>query len=181
MHPANLRTAAAAGLVLAALLGPSASISAEKRMSVSFSQGERNGVCMVGFKGPAAPGGETPLTLQITYRVKDGNVGATLLTSNWKRAQDADPEENFQMTLVFDTGRTSPARSGGYDSGFNDTAWAGWGAGAASDDVMRLLEKARTARVLFDGMDIGPFDMQMAGLAHNTLNSCAERVRAAAQ
>jgi hypothetical protein len=171
-----LRAPALAALLLAAAIAPAANA---ETASMSFSQGERNGVCMVGFKGPNAPGTENQMTLQFTYRVKDGNIGASILVNSWERAQNADPEKNIPMTLVFDTGKSAPARSGGYESGFNDSAWAGWGAGAASDKLYALMDGAKTVRVLFDGMDLGPFDLQYKGLAHSVLKSCAGRVRAA--
>ncbi|MBI1408103.1 MAG: hypothetical protein GC145_18475 [Caulobacter sp.] len=172
-----LRAPALAALLLAAAMAPTANAATA---NMSFSQGERNGVCMVGFKGPNAPGTESQMTLQFTYRVKDGNVGATILVNGWERAQEADPEKNIPMTLVFDTGKSAPARSGGYDSGFNDSAWAGWGAGEASYKLYALMDGASTVRVLFDGMDLGPFDLQFKGIAHSVLKTCADRVRAAA-
>ena len=141
-----------------------------------FTPSERNGVCYVEFPGAKLPGTDTPFAIEFSYRVRDGNLGATIKVNGWDKAQKADPEKKIPMTLVFDTGSTLPSRSGGYESGFNDTAWAGWGP-EPSVPVFALMEKAKTVTVKFDGMTLGPVDLQMKGLAHTSLSMCAERVR----
>lgn len=148
------------------------------QVNATFSQNSRNGICYFSVEGPNAPGTDKPTTLEFSYRVRDGNLGAAVLVNGWPRAQAADPDKSIPMTLVFDTGKPGPSRSGGYASGFNDRAWAGWGPGPLSDVVLAPMKIAKTVRVEFDGMKLGPFDLQMKGLAHVSLTQCAERVRA---
>ena len=171
MRALLMAAVAASGLIV---LAPPASA----QTHFQFTPSERNGVCYVEFPGPNLPGEDKPFALEFSYRVRDGNLGATIKVNGWDKAQKADPEKKIPMTLVFDTGATLPSRSGGYDSGFNDTAWAGWGP-EPSVPVFALMEKAKTVTVKFDGMTLGPVDLQMKGLAHVSLSQCAERVRAA--
>ena len=144
----------------------------------NFEPSSRNGVCMVTFPGGTLPGGDTPYRLQFSYRVRDGNFGASILVNGWDKAQaEAQSETNRPMTLVFGPGKETTSRSGGYSSGFNDEAWGGWGAGAGSDAAFAMLSGAQSVRVKFDGQDFGTVDLQMKGLAHVSLTQCAERVR----
>jgi hypothetical protein len=144
----------------------------------NFEPSSRNGVCMVAFPGATLPGSDTPYRLQFSYRVRDGNFGATIQVNGWQKAQaEANSETKRPMTLVFGPGKETTSRSGGYSSGFNDEAWAGWGPGAGSDAAFALLSGAKTVRVKFDNQDFGTVDLQMKGLAHVSLSQCAERVR----
>ncbi|MDB5469587.1 MAG: hypothetical protein JWR84_1147 [Caulobacter sp.] len=163
--------AAAAILGLTALAPP-----ASAATQYQFTPSERNGVCYVEFPGPNLPGEDKPFSIEFSYRVRDGNLGVTIKVNGWDKAQKADPEKKIPMTLVMDTGTTAPSRSGGYESGFNDTAWAGWGP-EPSAPVFALLQKAKTVSVKFDGMTLGPVDLQMKGLAYTSLNMCADEVR----
>lgn len=166
---------AVAGLGLIALTCMAMPSAAAAQTNFQFTPSERNGVCYVEFPGPNLPGSDKPFALEFSYRVRDGNFGATVKVNGWDKAQGADPEKKIPMTLVMDTGTTLPSRAGGYDSGFNDTAWGGWGP-EPSAPVFALLEKAKTVTVKFDGMTLGPVDLQMKGLAHTSLSMCAERV-----
>ncbi|MCW3849211.1 hypothetical protein OF829_18390 [Sphingomonas sp. LB-2] len=148
------------------------------QVNVNFSQNSRNGVCYFSVGGPNAPGTDKPMTLEFSYRVRDGNLGASIKVNGWERVQKANPDTTYPMTVVLDTGKSKPSRSGGYQSGFNDTIWAGWGPGELSTPLLDLLKGAKTARVEVDGMKLGPFDLQMKGLAYVSLTQCAERVRA---
>jgi hypothetical protein len=161
--------------VPAALLAASPAFA---QVNVTFQANSRNGVCYFTVGGPNAPGTDKPMSLEFSYRVRDGNMGASILVNGWPRAQQADPEASFPVTVVLDTGKTKPSRSGGYASGFNDRIWSGWGPGELSAPLLELLKGARTARVEVDGMKLGPFDLQMKGLAHVSLTQCAERVKA---
>ena len=168
-------------IVLAIILaaGSAAGAAAQARKNFVFTPSSRNGVCMVTFPGATLPGGDKPYELQFSYRVRDGNFGAAMLVNGWDKAQaEAQSEEKRVMTLVFDTGKTTTSRSGGYSSGFNDQAWGGWGPGAGSDAAYAMLADATRVKVKFDGQDFGTVDLQMKSLAHTSLSSCAERVRA---
>ena len=147
------------------------------QINASFSQNSRNGVCYFSVQGPNAPGTDKPMRLEFSYRVRDGNLGAAILVNGWAKAQEADPDKTVNVTLILDSGKTAPSRSGGYASGFNDRLWAGWGA-ENSPPIMELLKTAKVARLEADGMKFGPFDLQIKGLAHVSLTQCAERVRA---
>jgi hypothetical protein len=163
-------------LVTAAALLSSAPALAQKQYE--FEPSSRNGVCMVTFPGGTLPGTDTPYRLQFSYRVRDGNFGASILVNGWDKAQaEADSETVRPMTLVFGPGKETTSRSGGYSSGFNDEAWGGWGAGAGSDSAFAMLAGAQSVRIKFDGQDFGAVDLQMKGLAHVSLSQCAERVR----
>ncbi|RYD59778.1 MAG: hypothetical protein EOP60_01310 [Sphingomonadales bacterium] len=151
---------------------------AAAQVNVKFSANSRNGVCYFGVFGGNAPGTDKPMELEFSYRVRDGNMGAVIKVNGWDRVQKADPEAKYPMTVVFDTGRTNPSRSGGYSSGFEDTIWGGWGPGELSSPLLELMRTGKTARVEVDGMKLGPFDLQMKSLGHTSLTDCAERVRA---
>lgn len=148
--------------------------------NLKFSQNSRNGVCYFSVDGPNAPGTDKPMTLEFSYRVRDGNMGVGVLVNGWPRAQQADADATHPVTMIFDSGKTVPSRSGGYASGYNDRVWGGWGP-ENSPPVFELTKKAKTARVEVDGMKLGPFDLQMKGLAHISLSECAERVKAGGQ
>lgn len=163
--------AAVAGLGLIGL-APAASAATVYQ----FTPSEKNGVCYVEFPGANLPGADKPFAIEFSYKVSTGNLGVTIKVNGWDKAQQADPEKKIPMTLVFDTGTSAPSRSGGYDSGFNDTAWAGFGP-EPSVPVFALMEKAKTVTVKFDGMTLGPVDLQMKGLAHTSLSMCADEVR----
>lgn len=166
------------GAVPAALLAAAPAFAQNAPLNVSFSANSRNGVCYFSVEGPNAPETQQPMTLEFSYRVRDGNMGATIKVSGWDRVQKADADKTYPMTIVLDTGKTKPSRSGGYESGFNDTIWSGFGPGDLSAPLLDLLKGARTARVQVDGMTLGPFDLQMKGLAYISLTQCADRVRA---
>lgn len=164
-----LKGAGVAALLLAA--------PAFAQVNATFSQNSRNGVCYFSVQGPNAPGTDKPMTLEFSYRVRDGNLGAAILVNGWPKAQGANPETVVNVTLMTDSGKTGPSRSGGYASGFNDRLWAGWGA-ENSPPIMEILKKAKTARLEADGMKFGPFDLQIKGLAFTSLTQCADRVKA---
>jgi hypothetical protein len=174
-----MRTHALIATLLPALILAAFPAEAQPRKSFVFTPSSRNGVCMVSFPGTHLPGSDKPYQLQFSYRVRDGNFGVSLLVNGWDKAQaNADSETVRPMTLVFDSGKSTTSRSGGYSSGFNDEAWAGWGAGAGSDAAFAMLPAATSVKVKFDGADFGTVDLQMKGLAHVSLTQCAERVKA---
>jgi len=170
-----MRTSTRIFAAAAALLAATPAV-AQKQYN--FEPSSRNGICMVTFPGRTLPGSDTPYQLQFSYRVRDGNFGASILVNGWEKAQaEANSETKRPMTLIFGPGKETTSRSGGYSSGFNDQAWAGWGAGAGSDAAFAMLSGAESVRVKFDGQDFGAVDLQMKGLAHVSLSQCAERVR----
>jgi hypothetical protein len=174
----RIHARAVAAVLMPVLLSGAVPSAAQQRMNFNFTPSSRNGVCMVTFPGGRVPGGDTPYALQLSYRVSDGNFGAAVQVNGWAKAQaNADNEVKRPMTLVFDTGKTTISRSGGYSSGFNDQAWGGWGAGPGSDAAFAMLAEAKSVRVKFDGQDFGSVDLQMKRLAHSSLSQCADRLR----
>ena len=167
----GVKIAAAPALLLAA--SP-----AFAQTNVTYQANSRNGICYFTVAGPNAPGTDKPMSLEFSYRVRDGNMGAKIMVNGWDRVQQANPDTTYPVTVVLDSGRTKPSRSGGYSSGFNDSIWSGWGPGELSAPLLELLKTARTARVEVDGMKLGPFDLQMKGLGYVSLTQCAERVKA---
>lgn len=169
------------GLLLIALLLPVNSIAQiGKRLDLKFSTSRYRGVCAIGFAGANAPGTEKPMQLEFSYRVRDGNFGVNIKVNGWPRAQEADPNQNVPLTLIFDNGKKTTARSGGYSSGFNDKFWAGWGVGSTSEAAYAALEGAGSVQVnTDDGLDLGKFDLQMDGMAYNWIKRCAAELRAA--
>lgn len=146
----------------------------------SFTENDRNGVCYFTMEGgPKAPGTDKPMGLEFSYRVRDGNMGATILVNGWPKAQSADSEAKVPVTVVTDKGKTNPSRSGGYNSGFNDRLWSGWGPAELSAPLFELLKTASSATIEADGMKMGPFKFQKKGQAHAALSTCIARVKAA--
>lgn len=162
-----------AAVTAAALLASPASA----QINVSFGQNERDGVCYFSVKGPGPKGGSEQFTLEFSYRVKDGNLGLDLKANSFPKAAKGDSEKNLNVKLETDAGNSKPSRSGGYESGYYQRIWAGWGAGEPSVPVMDLLKKAKIVHVVADGERYGPFDMQIKTLPWNSLNNCAKRVR----
>ncbi len=147
-------------------------------LNVKFSEGEKGGVCYVGFPRDGRTAKEPELTLEFSYRVKDGNMGATVKANSWDFVEGKSEEKKVPMTLSFDTGLTTTSRSGGYDVGFNMDIWGGWGPGPNSEALLAVLKTAKTAKVKFDGTDLGAWDLQLKSLAWRALTECAERVKA---
>ncbi|WP_109809439.1 hypothetical protein [Sphingosinithalassobacter portus] len=172
-------TGYAIGAALAALFF-SGTASAQQTRSISFESNDRNGVCYFTVAGGVLPGTDTPFKLELSLRARDSNLGVTMLVNGWDKAQAADPDENFPMTLDFEGAGSTTSRSGGYDSGFWDRAWAGWGAGASSDAALALMQRAQYVRIRFDGVDYGRVDLQgNAGFAYNWLTRCRDRLNGA--
>jgi hypothetical protein len=172
------KTIMVAGAALAIL---ASGASAQETMDFRFLTSDRNGVCGVGFHGATPPGANNPMEFHFTYRVGDGNMATEIKLPVWKRAQEkAESEETFPMTVSFDTGKTTTSRSGGYNSGYIDGAWAGWGAGPNSDALYAMLKDAKSVKVKFDGMDLGTVNLQRKGFAHGVLSDCIARNRSGA-
>ena len=168
--------------LLACLLGgvfPSSSFAADPPLNIRFTPGEGRGTCWVKFPGNNLPGTDKPFEVRFSVRARDGNFVAEILVNGWNKAQENAKSETVRpMSLAFDTGKETRSRSGGYDSGFNDAAWGGWGAGPTSDAAFEMLKDAKTVQVTFDGMDFGKTDLQMKGLAYTSLDSCLKKMRA---
>ena len=160
-----------AALIALSMAAP-ATMAQQQTLNANFKMGYRNGVCMVGFDGPGPDG---TMTLQITRRLSDGNIGASVMGNAFGRGRDADPEENFPLTLTLDSGDSFVSRSGGYDmGGFSEGVWGGFGAGSASDEVYAALRSASSMTVTLDGIEFGPFALQLPGMAGSVLKSCAD-------
>jgi hypothetical protein len=165
-------------LILIVVTAGGAAAAAPLGKQINFSPEQKGGVCMVTFPGAILPGSDKPYEFRFSYRVRDGNFGGAIIANGWDKASaNADSEQNRPMTLVFDTGKTTTSRSGGYSSGFEDEGWAGWGAGAGSEAAMAMLAEASSVRIRFDDQDFGPIDLQMKRLAYISLTDCAKRVR----
>lgn len=168
--------------VLACVLGSaiaSSSFAQQQPLSITFTPGEGRGTCWVKFPGNKVPGTETSTELRFSVRARDGNFVTEILANAWGKAQEGAKSETVRpMALAFDTGKETKSRSGGYDSGFNDSAWGGWGAGPTSDAALEMLKDAKFVQITFDGMDFGKADLQMKGLAYVSLNDCLKKMRA---
>ena len=155
------------------------SFAADAPLNIRFTPGEGRGTCWVKFPGNNLPGTETPSEVRFSVRARDGNFVTEILVNGWNKAQEGAKSETVRpMALAFDTGKETRSRSGGYDSGFNDSAWGGWGAGPTSDAALEMLKDAKTVQIAFDGMDFGKTDLQMKGLAYISLDSCLKKMRA---
>lgn len=148
-----------------------------KTLNLKYTSSMPRGGCVIGFAGGNAPGTEKPMKLEFSYRVRDGNFGATVKVNGWPKAQQENRDRNVPLTLVFDSGQKTTSRSGGYDSGFNDMLWSGWGPGEGSDGAYAMMKEAKSVRVEADGMNLGEFDLQMKGFAYNWIQNCADRQR----
>lgn len=115
-----------------------------------------SGVCRISVFGKDADGEQ--IRAEFSRRLRDGNLGVSLYGPFINQFRDEDPEENFPVTVAFDTGSSAPSRSGGYDvGGFRESAWGGWGPGAASDETYAALRGASSFQVTMDGNTYGPF------------------------
>src|SRR3569832_2369681 len=145
----------------------SSSFAADAPLNIRFTPGEGRGTCWVKFPGNNLPGTDNPSEVRFSGRAKDGNFVTEILGNGWAKAQEGAKSETVRpMALTFDTGKETRSRSGGYDSGFYDAAWGGWGVGPTSDAALEMLKDAKTVQIVFDGMDFGKADLQMKGLAY---------------
>ena len=176
MNPTRTRELLLLGLSLAVCT--SAAAQAAKNLNLNFSTSRPKGGCVIGFQGANAPGTDRPMKLEFSVRVRDGNFGAAIKVNGWPRAREQDPGRNVPLTLAFDHGEQTTSRSGGYDSGFNDKLWAGWGPGEGSDAARAMLEGASRVRVRADDLDFGEFDLQLNGLAYRWLEDCVAKQKA---
>lgn len=167
--------------LLALILSTALAAPAAAQFNARFTQTDGDGVCYFGVYGPGPKGGSSELLLEFSYRVSDGNMGLDMKANSFPKAAKGDPEKTLNVKLETDAGNTQPSRSGGYQSGFYQRIWAGWGGGAPSAPVFDLLKRAKIVYVVADGERYGPFDMQIKTLPWNSLNNCAERQRKAAK
>lgn len=142
-----------------------------------FTENSSNGRCFARVWGGTAPFSEQRMVLEFGYAVAEGKLWAAILVYDWSRAQDADPDANIPMSLVFDSGTSIPSSAGGYDSDVTDYAVGEWDSGSSANSVLALLRTASTARIRFDGLDLGPFDIGPKGLIYDSLDRCAARLR----
>ncbi len=130
-----------------------------------------SGVCRISVFGKDADGEQ--IRAEFSRRLRDGNFGVSLYGPFIQKFRDADPEENFPVTVVFDTGSSAPSRSGGYDvGGFRESAWGGWGPGEASDAAYAGLRGASSLSVKIDGTTYGPFTWTGTGAVWAALDDC---------
>lgn len=130
-----------------------------------------SGVCRIGVFGKDANGNE--IRAEFSRRLRDGNLGVQLFGRFIQAYRDKDPNENYPVTVAFDTGSSAPSRSGGYDTGgFREYAWGGWGPGAGSDATYAQLKDASSFSVSMDGNTFGPFTWIGKGAVYEALESC---------
>lgn len=130
-----------------------------------------NGVCRVTVKGKDADGER--ILAGFSRRLRDGNLSVSLEGPFMQTFRGADTNVNHPVTVVFDAGRSSPSRSGGYDlGGFSEYVWGGWGPGAASDQTYAALRGIGSFSVEMDGNTYGPFTWTGSGALWTALDDC---------
>ena len=130
-----------------------------------------SGVCRVSVFGKDAEGEQ--IRAEFSRRLRDGNFGVSLYGPFIRHFRDTDPDENFPVTVAFDTGTSAPSRSGGYDiGGFDEYAWGGWGPGEASDATYAALRGASSFSVSMDDHTYGPFTWTGTGAVWTALDDC---------
>ena len=130
-----------------------------------------SGVCRISVFGKDADGER--IRAEFSRRLRDGNLSVSLYGPFIQAFRDEDPEENFPVTVAYDTGSSAPSRSGGYDvGGFQEYAWAGWGPGSASDATYAALKGASSFSVEMDGNSYGPFTWTGTGAVWTALDDC---------
>jgi hypothetical protein len=142
-----------------------------------FTENANGGWCYARVWGGVAPGSAQRMVLEFGYGAAEGKLGVTIHVAEWQRVRDADPNANIPMTLVLDTGTSARSAEGGYDSPYDDEAWGGWEP-APAQAILMLLKTAKSARVTFDGMDLGPFGLPPGGRMASSLTACAARLKA---
>ena len=129
-----------------------------------------SGVCRISVFGKDADGEQ--IRAEFSRRLRDGNLSVSLYGPFIRHFRDADPNANFPVTVAFDTGSSAPSRSGGYDvGGFRESAWGGWGPGAASDATYAALKGASSFTVQMDGNSYGPFTWTGTGAVWRALDA----------
>jgi hypothetical protein len=130
-----------------------------------------NGVCSVSVFRKDAEGRE--VRAEFSRRLRDGNLSVQVYGPFMVNFRDADMQENFPVTVAFDTGTSAPSRSGGYDvGGFEEYIWGGWGPGAASDATYAALRGKSSFSVEMDGNTYGPFTWTGSGALWTALDDC---------
>ncbi len=145
---------------------------------INVEVGHRQGLCIFTIPSVVVPETEKNMKLEFTYRVSDGTTRWALLVNGWPKAQNADPDYDFPVSLTFDTGAKTSSASGGYSSGFNDSLWGIWDAGDSSNELLSMLKGASSVEIEADGMNFGNTDLQGEGMIYNLINKCAVDKRA---
>lgn len=114
--------------------------------------------------------GET-LYLLVT---KDGKFNAGVMKPEWESLVDGkdDSKEDYKVVLDLGAAGRTTSQWGGYENGFNQGVWAAWDPGKPSDDALAMLKNATTASIVFDGRNLGTFDMKQKGMAAVLLATC---------
>lgn len=130
-----------------------------------------SGVCRVSVSGLDASGNS--VRAEFARRLRDGNLSISVYGSFMSGFRGKDMEENYPVTVAFDTGKAAPSRSGGYDhGGFREYIWGGWGPGAGSDAVYAQLAGASSFSVSIEGNSFGLFTWTGTGAIHEALEAC---------
>ena len=130
-----------------------------------------SGVCRISVFGKDSDGEQ--IRAEFSRRLRDGNLSVSLYGPFIAKFRNEDPNENFPVTVAFDTGSSAPSRSGGYDvGGFRESAWGGWGPGEASDATYAALKGASSFSVEMDSNSYGPFTWTGTGAVWAALDAC---------
>ena len=130
-----------------------------------------SGVCRISVTGEDAEGNTA--RAEFSRRLRDGNLGISLYGSFMQKFSGKDANANYPVTVNFDTGPSTPTRSGGYDvGGFREYVWGGWGPGAASDAAYAQLAGASSFSVTIENNSFGPFTWVGTGAIHQALEAC---------
>jgi len=157
----------------------SVSAFAQSNNNINVKTSTANGLCSISVPGGNAPETEKPMQLEFTLRPSDGLLRIAALVNGWPRAQEADPNRDFPVSLKFDTQQSTASDSGGYSSGFYDRLWGIWEGGDSSNELLLLLADAQSVEVSADGLNLGQFNLQAQGMVYNWLNNCVVKQRAA--
>ncbi len=110
--------------------------------------------------------------------LKDGTFNAAVMKPEWESLVDGkdDSKQDDHVVLDFgDAGKTT-SQWGGYQNGFNQGVWAAWDKGQPSEEAMAMLKNATTASLIFDGQNLGTFDMKQKGMAAILLATCLKNI-----
>ncbi len=158
-------------LAFAVLLAAAGAARAQEPETYAFQLEQGDTKCTVNY--PRSDG-ET-LYLLVT---KDGKFNAGVYKAEWEALVDGkdDSKEDYHVVLdLGDAGKTT-SQWGGYENGFNQGVWAAWDAGSTSDDALAMLKNATMASVVFDGQNLGTFDMKQKGMAAILLATCLKTI-----
>ncbi len=110
--------------------------------------------------------------------LKDGTFNASVFKPEWESLVDGkdDSKQDDHVVLDLDDAGKTTSQWGGYENGFNQGVWAAWDPGQPSDDALALLKTATKASIVFEGTNLGTFDMKQKGMAAILLSTCVKNL-----